>query len=199
MIGMAWKETLESRWIALLAIIGPLIAMLSIAVSIALSPWFSFEGNALSDLGVRPVAPIFNSGLIICGILCAIFCLHLYLRIGMNWPIKIGISLILAACIALIGIGVFTEHSMSLHIFFSVAFFVLLLLAALITGACLLIVPKMRVIGILAFSVAIIGTVGWAISDRWSGVAIPELLSVVPACVWFVYFGLWMYKKNGQN
>jgi len=44
-------------------IVGPIVSYVLIAVSILLSPWFSWQRNALSDLGHSTksnVSPIFN-------------------------------------------------------------------------------------------------------------------------------------------
>ena len=193
---MTLKEVFESKNMALLAVIGPAIAIMAITISIAQSPWFSFEDNALSDLGVYPVAPIFNSGLIICGVLCALFSVHMFLKPGRCWPCRIGIILIFSACVALVGIGIFTEDTMDMHMMFSIAFFVLLLLAALILTPVFLLGKETRLLGIIALLVVVIGVIGWLLADRWDGVAIPELLSVIPATIWLFVLGLWLYKKG---
>ncbi|MCK4483018.1 hypothetical protein KAU55_07295, partial [Candidatus Bathyarchaeota archaeon] len=61
---------MNEKTYALFGVIGSLLAYFSIGVSIALSPWFSWETNALSDLGHAVnsgVAPIFNFGLLLSG------------------------------------------------------------------------------------------------------------------------------------
>jgi hypothetical membrane protein len=61
-----WKKGFHS----LFGVVGPLIAYFSIGVSMVLSPWFSWESNALSDLGhaiKSEVASIFNFGLLLVG------------------------------------------------------------------------------------------------------------------------------------
>ena len=63
---------MEKRFYALFGFFGPLAAYISIGVSIVLSPWFSWESNALSDLGhavKSEVASIFNFGLLLAGFL----------------------------------------------------------------------------------------------------------------------------------
>ena len=67
---------MEKRFYALFGVFGPLVAYISIGVSIVLSPWFSWESNALSDLGhaVRSeVASIFNFGLLLAGFLLMVY------------------------------------------------------------------------------------------------------------------------------
>ena len=64
------------RFCLVLGILAFMIPLLSITLSIILSPWFSFFKNALSDLGHSTqsnVAPLFNLGLCSGGILLIIF------------------------------------------------------------------------------------------------------------------------------
>ncbi|KYK30537.1 MAG: hypothetical protein AYK23_04515 [Candidatus Proteinoplasmatales archaeon SG8-5] len=186
------RVVLTSKPVTLLGIIGPVIAMLAIAVAIALSPWFSFSDNALSDLGVSSVAAIFNWGLIICGAMMAPFILGLWLRIADGVRLrKVGLALLFLAALALIGIGVFTEDSMDLHFFVSFAFFVLLLSGLLFFGVSTLADAELRIIGIIAMVSVAIGMVAWAVD--WGGVAIPELLSAVPAMLVLIILAVKTY------
>jgi hypothetical membrane protein len=192
------KEILSNRKTSLLAIVGPAVALFAIAISIQLSPWFSITDNALSDLGVHNVGPIFNAGLIVCGLLCSIFIASLFIKIA--WPSleKLGVSFLLAACVFLVCIGIFTEDFGNLHYSVSVGFFVTLLLAALILGFAWSSKKETRPPGIIGLIVAVIGIAGWSVS--WGdGVAIPELLSAVPACVWLMTLGLWSHKNNPEK
>jgi len=81
---------------ALFGVIGPLLAYVSIGVSIALSPWFSWEMNALSDLGhavESGVAPIFNFGLLLTGFFLTIYAVKV-LKVHAKWT---GYSLVISA------------------------------------------------------------------------------------------------------
>ena len=128
---MTLREILLHRRLGWLAVIGPLYALASIWFSISLSPWFTWRNNAISDLGVHSVAPIFNASLIVCGIMCAVFSAGAILR-SRSVILKSGFFLILLASVSLAGIGMFSEDWSPHHMFFSVAFFVLLLIAALV-------------------------------------------------------------------
>ena len=67
---------MEKSFYALFGVVGPLVAYISIGVSIVLSPWFNWESNALSDLGhaIRSeVAPIFDFGLLLAGFLLMVY------------------------------------------------------------------------------------------------------------------------------
>lgn len=186
------------RKLGWLAVIGPLYALASIWVSIALSPWFTWHDNAISDLGVHPVAPIFNISLIACGVMCAVFSAGAFLRLR-SLILKSGISLILLASISLVGIGVFTEDYSPQHMFFSVAFFALLLLASLMLGPYFLLKRKTMDLGVAGILVLVIGLFGWAyhVAVGWgNGVAIPEAMTFVPGALWFVLLGRWTLSHD---
>ena len=195
---MSHENFLRHPKLGWLAIIGPIYALGSIAVSILLSPWFHWRTNAISDLGVHPVAPIFNISLIVCGILCAIFSLGVILRLK-SWVGKLGMGTMFLACISLVGIGVFTEDYSPTHFQFSVAFFVLLLLAALILSPYFLLKRKTCFLGLCGLGVVLVGIFGWAyfFAVGWGpGIAIPEALTFVPAGLWIILLGLWALRKD---
>jgi len=189
------------RKLGWLAVIGPIYALGSIAISIMLSPWFGWRTNAISDLGVHAVAPIFNISLIACGIMCAVFSVGSLLRFK-SWVVKSGMAVMFLACISLVGIGVFTEDYSPYHFYFSVAFFVLLLLAALFLSPYFLLRPKTRFLGIAGIGVVLIGLFGWTYHATigWGpGIAIPEALTFVPGGIWFALFGLWVLRKDSHR
>jgi hypothetical membrane protein len=197
---MSLKSLLMHQKIGMLAVIGPIYALGSIAVSIMLSPWFTWRNNAISDLGVHPVAPIFNISLIVCGIMCAVFALGAIFRLK-NWPGKLGMATMFLASISLTGIGIFTEDYSPTHFQFSVAFFVLLLLAALFLSPYFLLKRNTRILGIAGLCVVVLGIFGWAyhVAVGWgSGVAIPEVLTFVPGAIWFAMLGFWVFKKDNK-
>lgn len=189
---------LKNRKIGLLAIIGPAYALISIAVAIMLSPWFSWRNNAISDLGVSDVAPIFNISLIVCGILCAIFFLSMILYLK-DWLGKVGMFLMLLASIALVGIGVFTEDYSPHHSYFSLAFFTLLLVASILLCGFFLVKRSTRYLGVTALAVVIIGFGGWVELDWGPGIAIPEALTFVPGSIFIMMLGEWFYRTDQKR
>lgn len=184
-----------------LAVVGPLYALSSIALSIYLSPWFTWRHNAISDLGVHEVAPIFNVSLIVCGILCAIFAAGMMLRMK-SFTGKAGFTLMLMASISLIGIGIFTEDYSPYHFIFSVAFFVFLLMASLELAPWFMLSRRTRYLGAASIFVTMIGVLGWAyhaVVGWGSNVAIPEVLTFVPGAVWFAMIGHWQIRENKRK
>ncbi len=186
------------RNVGWLAIVGPVYALVSIWISISLSPWFTWRGNAISDLGVHDIAPIFNFALIACGVMCAVFALGVILRLRSRIA-KTGMLIILTASVSLAGIGVFNEDWSPHHFFFSVAFFALLLVASLVLGPFFLLRRKTLHLGIGGILVLVLGIFGWAYQAAvgWgTGVAIPEAMTFVPGGLWLAMLGVWVVRKD---
>lgn len=169
-------------------IAAPLVAYGSIALSVAVSPWFDWSRGALSDLGARgPSAPIFNSGLVVAGALAAILALGLW-RVSEERALQRACSLLLlAASASLCAIGLFPETAGPPHFHASVAFFTLvpLWLASLSSA---LAKEGRRGAGALAAMSAAAAALVWLYP--WSGVAIPETLSSLVASAWIAWVGL---------
>jgi len=173
-------------------IVTPVLGFTMIFLAISTAPWFSWQGNALSDLGVEGLtAVIFNGGLVMTGSVMAVFSLSVYEfgkedRLG-----KVGFVLLLLACVLLMGIGVYPETAGFIHFQFSVAFFVTLPVAIIVNGVYLRRRGKgeLGALGIAAGAVAI---VIWTLP--WDGVAIPEAVSAASAGVWSTVVGVWLAR-----
>ncbi|MCP8313307.1 MAG: DUF998 domain-containing protein [archaeon] len=195
------EKIIKPRIATWFGVIAPIWGLMSIGISIALSPWFSWIDNALSDLGVSNVSPIFNSGLIICGTLASLFIVAL-IRIERTSRLGLaGSILLLLSSLSLIGIGVFSEAFGLIHFYFSVSFFVSLILSSIILGIHFTLNLSSRPLGIFTLLVGIvsfISWVGWAIV-RPLGVAIPETISAFLAFFWFFILSIRMYKENVRS
>jgi hypothetical membrane protein len=188
-----WNFLMSNRFAAICGLLGPLIAFIGIAVSISLSlSWFTWFNNALSDLGhpSRPVAPIFNGGLILCGIITLPLAFRLILLQRSQKSIIgiIGGFFLLLSQFFVIGVGLFNEAFVGLHYAASVGFFVSLLLFGLIYGVTMMRIQDTRLVGILAFLLAFISAATWVAKFAnllpWTGVAIPEIISAIAIFVW---------------
>jgi len=188
---------LNERNYALLGILAPLIAIFFIALSIVLSPWFSWGSNALSDLGrsatadwapKSEVAPLFNFGLLLCGflmILYSITCFRKYAKYTSYVLVIVGLSLQLVAT--------FDEVYGAIHFLVSVLFFAALGLASLSYG-----VEKKS---FLAFAALAIGAVSWILYglDAYNaGIAVPETVSSIATVSWIMLSALRIYFKKTE-
>lgn len=187
------RESVTLRVAAFLGVIGAVLPLASICLSVALSPWFSWEENALSDLGVSAVAPIFNCGMIVSGAFTSIF------AVGMAWTEKgkplglAGAIILLLSSISLAGVGLFSEAYGIIHFWFSLAFFVSLILSSLIIGLRFALVASTRHIGAYALSTGLLGILSWSFI-RYQGVAIPEALSSFPSSLWLIVLCVRLYR-----
>jgi hypothetical membrane protein len=179
-------------------VVAPVLAFAFILVAVASYPPFSWTSNALSDLGVVSgvTAGVFNSGLIICGVLCVTFAVGLYLLLSASVVGRVGVFVFGLACVALVAIGTFPESVSPTHYWVSVAFFVLLPISLLIIVGGFWRVGQVRM-AVFTLLVAVVAAAPWVLlfAVRYvSGVAVPEFVSGLAGGVWIVVVGYKMLR-----
>lgn len=188
----ALEFIISTRFAGLCGIIGPIIGLAGIMLAIFYSPWFNWFTDALSDLGHpnNPAAPIFNTSLILAGIITlalSFWLIRHQLFEGSAIGI-IGAILFTIALFFLIGVGVVHEGFGYPHFVVSVGFFVNLLLAGMIYGIRLMQEKHLRLIGIFAFILSLLSALVWIVYYLnllpFTGVAIPEIISVIVGIIW---------------
>lgn len=190
-------------WVAgLFGIISPILTfiLISLAISHAAS-WFSWTGNALSDLGVHEEsAVLFNSGLTAGGILNMVFAFGVMSSYKNQMIGRCGAFFLLVTGIFLASIGIFPETSPNnIHYIASVAFFAAFPMSLLIQSAALLSTHSRRKLGAFTLIMAITAAIPWAIwmpLKPYRGVAIPELVSGLAAATWSIVMGLTLLREK---
>jgi len=160
-------------------ILGLLIPYVCIFTSIALSPWFSWSKNALSDLGhsvKSNVAPVFNLGLVIGGIL-----IYQYSTSLSNYSKMLTHYFLAFSALLLVLIGVFDEVYGLIHFIVSLAFFITVLLTTLVY-----VYEKRSKIAIIAFIIGVCSWVVYGLRVFEIGVSVPEILSAFAVTSWVV-------------
>ncbi len=180
-------------------IITPLIAFGCILLAIAYAPQFSWTDNALSDLGVmpNPTSVLFNLGLIVSGILAIVFAFGLLIFFNKTVSGRIGAIMFVLDCLALICIGIFPESAKPMHLYASVAFFAIFPLAMFLMTASFVLSSKHRM-AVFTFAIAVFAAVVWAaefLVHYVPGVAIPETLSALAACLWVAVLSFNILRK----
>ena len=170
---------MNERSYSFFGIVGPIVSYVSIAVSVLLSPWFSWQRSALSDLGHSTrssVSPIFNLGLLIGGFLVMIYIGTIFRKYAKYTSICFSIS-----AFSLQLVATFDEIYGTLHFAVSVLFFLSIGLSSIVYA-----VEKKLYIGIAAFS---IGLISWIFYGRLynSGIAVPETISSVAVVSLVIY------------
>jgi hypothetical membrane protein len=184
-------------------IIAPIVAFAFVLLAIALSPQFSWTGNALSDLGVVEgvTAVLFNSGLIIGGILAIIFASGLFIFLRNRVLGRIGAFISTLAALALVAIGIFTENFGRVHYYVSVAFFIFAPISMLIICATFFVMGKVKM-GVFTFLTAIIVAFVWVLQFAMRyvpNVAIPETISALSASTLSIVLGFQMLKQGSRS
>lgn len=175
------------RTCALFGVVGPILAYISIGVSVALSPWFSWYSNDLSDLGhavKSEVAPIFNLGLLLSGFLIIVYAVAA-LRKHARYT---SICLVFSAFI-LQSIATFDEIYGFLHFAVSVLFFASIGIASVVYA-----VERRSFLAVIAFVVGLSSWVVYRMAAYGVGVAIPETISSLAVVSWIMYSAIGIYS-----
>jgi len=170
---------MSSRVYSYMGALGALIPWLFIGAAIGCSPWFSWERNALSDLGHSlrsEAAPIYNFGLALGGALLLLYALNSLLPRARFSGLSVAMTVFLLQLVA-----VFDEVYGRLHTLVSTLFFVMLLAASLAYA-----VERKSKLALVSF---LVGSLAWVL--YWAraysaGVAVPETISVLSASAWIV-------------
>ncbi|MGC8563021.1 MAG: DUF998 domain-containing protein [Thermoplasmata archaeon] len=188
---------------SLFGISGIIAAWVTIIIAWHLNPWFSIQGNALSDLGggnftanghPAPTLPVaYNGGMIFTSVLLAIYAIVM-ISISRNKIEETGNSFFIVAGIFLALIGIYHEGTYP-HDFVSIWFFILASLAygtislGLITGGRLKIGSAM-----FAFLVA-----SWLIYAMvpWGSVAEDEVFGILVVDI-VVLIHIFSYSHSGR-
>ncbi len=180
------------RRLGLFGIVTPLVGFFLILLAISTAPWFSWTGNALSDLGVSGLtATIFNGGLMATALCMMAFSIGVWELTEGNTVGRTGSGALFLAAVFLFGIGVFPETVEPHHLIFSVAFFIALP-GAMVGLSAYMIRSGMKDLGYLSVAAGSVAALIWAL--EWDGVAIPEAVSALMTSVMSVILGYRMRK-----
>ena len=115
-------------------IIASTLPLIMIFASTMLEKSFSWNKNALSDIGVSQTAWLFNIALIIGGLLNLLFAFGLRNYLGKIRWLKIGVSLLIVSSISLLLVGVFTENYSIIHALVALGYLLLAPVAIICIG-----------------------------------------------------------------
>ena len=176
--------------------IAPIIAFTLILLAIAYSPNFSWTENALSDLGVQEgvTSTLFNSGLIISGVLGLLFATGLFKFLQGTLLSRIGAFASVLDAVALIAIGVFPKNVKPIHFYASVTFFTFFPISMFFFSAAFLQTSKTK-LGLFTIIAAIIAAIVWTVPFG-RGVAIPETISALSVLTWSIVLGFKMLRAQ---
>ena len=177
---------MEERIYALFGVFGPLLVYLSIAASLVLSPWFSWETNALSDLGhalTSDVAWIFNLGLLLAGFFLMIYSMTAFRKHAKHSSFCLLVSAFFVQLLAVID-----ESYGGLHYVVTVPHFLMLSATSIVYT-----VEKRSAFALATFLVVMFSWLLYALNIFSIGIAVPETVSKL-VLLWIMYFALRIYS-----
>ena len=184
-------------WAGLCGIVGSILTITLVILATILSPWFRWDTNALSELGVGEVSLIFNSAVIIGGLLHLIFAFGIRDYLSDGKFVKTGVALIMLGSISLALVGIFTISYPMLHGIVALAEFLLAPIGIILIGYISkedvirnlsIITGISALIAILAFPI-ILFFLPFKI-----GFAIPKLIEGLIVAVWIIFMGTKLLK-----
>ena len=171
-------------------ILGSVLPLIMVLSATFLSSWFSWNANALSELGVGEQAAIFNSAMLLGGGLNVLFALGLYKYLSGERLTRAGIFSIMSSSICLALVGVFTIDYLAMHIIVALGYFVLAPAGFLLIGFG----TKERAIKKASLACGIIGLLAilvlpliiFALQLK-VGFAVPEFAEALAILFWTIF------------
>jgi len=194
--GVALKRMAVMKKVAgACGIASQVIGVTALTVSVFISPWFSWRKDHLSAFGVDSSDQlIYNSGLILAGILGVIFAIGLgrYFLSGRLGQVGTG-GLILGSA-AVFTMGVFPRNWDFIHGASTVSFFVCISLGLAIAGAAAINASQMAW-GVLTVAAGVLMAAFQLIPGPLAGGAIAQVLACVPWSLWTIASGIMLLMR----
>ena len=174
-------------------IIGSTLPLIMVFASTVLEKTFSWNKNALSDIGVSQLAWLFNSALIVGGLLNLLFAFGLRNYLEKSRGLKVGVWLIIISSISLALVGVFTENYIVIHVLVALGYLLLAPLGLICVGLG----EKNQQIGkvsLLLGITALLAIIGLPIiafvANLQIGFAVPEFVVSLALSIWTFWISL---------
>jgi hypothetical membrane protein len=173
-----------------------------ILVSTVLEKSFSWNKNALSDIGVSQTAWLFNCALIVGGLLNLLFAIGLRNYLDKVRWLKIGVSLIIVSSISLALVGVFTENYGIIHGLVALGYLLIAPLGLICIGSG----KETKQFGKVSLSLGIISLLAILglpiitfVVNLQIGFAVPEFVESVVLSIWTFWVSLKLIRHKGND
>jgi hypothetical membrane protein len=192
------KNKLFLRLAGVCGILGSVLPLFMVLLATFLSTWFSWNENALSELGVGEQSLLFNSAMLIGGALNFLFALGLYKYLGREKLIRAGVGSIMISSVSLALIGVFTVDYHFSHGIAALGYFLLAPSGFLLIGFG----KKEDTIRKLSFAcgfaallaILVLPTAVFVLSLN-VGFAVPELVEGLIISTWTIYMSIRLLRQ----
>lgn len=179
-------------------IIGSILPPIMVLSSTGLEKTFSWNRDALSDIGVSSHSWLFNSALIASGFLNLLFAFGLRKYLGKTSWIKVGVLLIVVSSISLALVGLFTENYSIIHGLVALGYLLLTPLGLICIGRG----EKSRefgkissLLGITALLAIIALPIITFVTNLQIGFAVPEFIESLVIYIWIFWVSLKLWHN----
>ena len=183
----------------LCGILGSILTLVMVFVATAISPWFRWDTNALSELGVGEVSLIFNSAVIIGGALNFIFALGARKYLSERRVVRIGAALIMLSSVCLAFVGIFTIAYHFAHAIVSLGYFISAPIGFILIGLGTerdTIRTLSIVTGIASLLAILILPMIFLVMPFKVGFAVPEIIEALILAAWIVFMGVRLLRAD---
>jgi hypothetical membrane protein len=184
------KSSLFQRLAGLCGILGSILPLTLVLLATVFSAWFSWNKDALSELGVGEQAVIFNSAMLIGGFLNFLFALGLYKYLGSTRLVRAGAVSIMLSSVSLALVGVFSIEIHVPHGLAAFGYFILSPSGFLLIGSGTeedLIRKLSSAFGVTALLAILVLPVVVLVLSLSVGFAVPELVEGLIISGWTIY------------
>lgn len=191
------------RFGGLSGIVGSVLTLVMVFAATVYSPWFRWDTNALSELGVGEVSLLFNSAVIIGGALNFIFALGVQKYLIGGRLVLIGSTLIMLGSVSMFLVGIFTIAYPIAHAIVALGYFVLPPIGFILVGVGTR-MPKIRmpsiVTGMAALMAILVMPIILLVATVKVGFAVPEMMEALIIAAWIVFMGVKLLRtRYGEN
>ncbi len=187
------NKTQLIRLAATSGIISSTLPLIMILAATMLEKSFSWNNNALSDIGVSQHAWLFNSALVIGGLFNLLFAIGLRNYLDKTIWLKTGAYLLIISSISLALVGVFTEDIKLIHALVALGYLLLAPLGLICIGNA----EKSKqfgkvslVLGITALLVILGIPIISFVANLQIGFAVPEFVESLVLSIWIFWVSL---------
>ena len=193
------KSPMFLRLGGICGIMGSVLPLVLVLSATFLSTWFSWNTNALSELGVGEQAYLFNSAMLIGGVLNFLFAIGLYEYFGRGRLLRAGAVSIMLSSICLALVGVFTLDYHDQHVIAAIGYFVLAPAGFLLIGFG----ERENIVRTLSFTcgvaalltIIVLPLIVFSLSFKF-GFAVPELAEGLIISAWTIFMSTKFLKQQ---
>jgi hypothetical membrane protein len=178
-------------------IVGSVLPIIMVFAATIISPWFRWDTNALSELGLGEVASLFNIAMLVGGVFSFFFALGIREYLTGERLAKVGSIFIILGSMCLTLVGVFTISDHILHGIVSFGFFVLPPIGFILIGFGTeeIVIRKISLAsGFAALLAILLLPMIILVLPFRVGFAVPEMAESIIIASWMIFMGVKLLK-----